>query len=193
MKKRTLILLSLSLAIIMAVSVFAIARPRRVPDAIIGYIDITKTYDLYGVICPSDPCCEQGKCLGTMDALTCLNVCGLTFDVTNTEYWVYDRDTGALVGECVNGVCVPVCICKETHDGRVRYQLRIKTKHPGTETQVEAGLTGITICLAAQNGPYVASNYDQQHLDPPVDDHLILPDQGNIDSGENVILCQMCP
>lgn len=192
MKKRTLILLSLSLAIIMAVSVFAIARPLRRPDAIIGSIDVTKTYDLYGVICPSDPCCGQGKCLGTMDALTCLNVCGLTFDVTNTEYWVYNRDNGAEVGSCVNGVCVPVCICKDSIDGRVRYQLRIKTKHPGTDTQLEANLTGITICLAAQNGNYVASNYDQQHLDPPVNEHLILPDQSNIESGENVILCQMC-
>jgi hypothetical protein len=177
----------------MAVSVFAMARrPGRLPDAFITHMNVTKTYDLYGVICPSDPCCEQGKCLGTMDALTCLNVCGLTFDVPNTEYWVYDRDTGAEVGSCVNGVCVPVCICKPSADGRVRYQLRIKTKNP----DAPASLTGITICLAAQDGPYVASNYDQRHLeDDPVGDeeHLILPDQDNIESGENVILCQMCP
>ena len=193
MKKRTLILLSLSLAIIMAVSVFAIARPRK-SDAIIGFIDITKTYDLYGVICPSDPCCEQGKCLGTMDAYTCLNVCGLTFDVDNTEYWVYDLDTGAIVGSCVNGICTPVCICKNSVDGRVRYMLRVKTKHPGIDTQAEAGLTGVTICLAASVDNYVASDYDQQHLeDAPVTDSLILPMQDSPDSGANVILCQLCP
>ena len=192
MKKRTLILLALSLAILMAFSVFAMARrDKRVPDAFITHMDVTKTYDLYGVICPSDPCCDQGKCLGTMDAVTCLNVCGLTFNVDGTEYWVYDRDTGAEIGSCVNGVCVPVCICKTSVDGRVRYQLRIKTKNPNAP----ASLDGITICLAAQDGNYVASNYDQHHLDPPIGDggHLILPDPANIGSGENVILCQMCP
>jgi hypothetical protein len=194
----------------MAVSVFAVARrnDRGIsPDAIFSTILITKTYDLYGVICPSDPCCDQGKCLGTMDANTCLNVCGLTFDHDNTEYWVYD-EADVLVGSCVNGVCVPVKIPRVSVDGRVRFELRVRAKHPGPPINTDilpARLNGVTLSLAATSGNHVGSEYEQEHIDAqdividtdpdsPTYDHqmLVLPDPNNLDSGANIILAEMC-
>jgi hypothetical protein len=197
-KKRTLILLSLSLAIIMAVSVFAIARPKRggVIDAIYSEITIMKTFDLYGVICVSEVCCEQGKCLGTIDADTHLSVCGLQFDQENTEYWVYitdDEGNRIEVGSCVNGICSPVCVSQPSEDGRVTYELIVKAKNPG---KTKSLLTSVTLCLAATatSGEryYVGSDYEQPHYDPGTD-AVILPDPDFPESGQNIILCPVCP
>jgi hypothetical protein len=138
-----------------------------------------------------------------MDANTCLNLCGLKFDMVNTEYWVYDIsvDPPVLVGSCVNGVCDPVAIPQASADGRVRYQLKVKAKHPGPpfNPPLPARLTDATLCLAAVSGNYVGSEYEQIYITDPVIDEetdeqiVILPDAGNIDSGANVILVEMCP
>jgi hypothetical protein len=176
----------------MAVSVFAIARQSRI-DAVYSYIDIMKTYDLYKVICTSDACCYQGKCLGTVDGETSLSVCGLTFDQENTEYWVYD-EAGVEVGSCVDSTgCDPVCITRGSVDGRVNFKLRVKAKNPG---KVKSLLTGITLCLAVtadHEGRYlVGSDYEQEPFDPGTD-NVILPDPAMPESGQNVILCPVCP
>jgi hypothetical protein len=181
----------------MAVSVFAIARPKRGEeiDAVYSYINIMKTYDLYKVICTSDACCYQGKCLGTVDGNTSLSICGLTFDQENTEYWVYD-EAGNEVGSCVDSTgCIPTCVNRDTVDGRVNFKLQVKAKNPG---KVKSLLTGVTLCLAveAPHGDpvvyYVGSDYEQEHYDPPTD-NVILPDPAMPESGQNVILCPVCP
>jgi hypothetical protein len=178
------------MAIMLTVSVFAVARNRARPDATFGVVRIMKTFDLYRVVCDTDICCEQGKCLGTVDANTCLSLCALQFDTANTEYWVYtDSAMTNLVGYCINGgICEPVCVCQPSVDGRVRYTFYVKTKNPGAAPSL---LTSATLCLAAVAGPYVGSDYEQPHYDPPTSD-VILPDPGSPDSGQNVILCPMC-
>jgi hypothetical protein len=182
------------MAIMLTVSVFAVARRTLRPDATFGVVRIMKTFDLYRVICDSDICCEQGKCLGTVDADTCLNLCALQFDTANTEYWVYtDSAMTNLVGWCINGgICEPVCVCQPSVDGRVRYTFYVRTKNPGAAPSL---LTSATLCLAAVSNVgqtmYVGSDYEQPHYDPGTTD-VILPDPGSPDSGQNVILCPMC-
>jgi hypothetical protein len=124
-----------------------------------------------------------------MEAYTCLTLCALKFDQPNTEYWVHDEQ-GNVIGYSVNGVTKIACICRAT-DGqaRVRYTLRVKAKNPG---KVKSLLTNATLCLAvtAPNG-YVGSDYEQ--YDDVATDLVILPDPALPDSGQNVILCQLCP
>jgi hypothetical protein len=200
------------MAIMLTASVFAVARIGRfsngnagiTPTAIVyKYVEIMKTYDLYRVICDSDPCCEQGKCLGTVDAMTCLSLCGLMFSKDNTEYWVelYDEatDTWVQVGSCVDGICDPVCVCKQSEYGRVRYVLRIKTRHPDiAQTREPSLLDSATLCLAASVDNLVGSDYEQEYFVDKVFDEdgnqeIILPYPADGDVGENVILCPLCP
>jgi hypothetical protein len=183
------------MAMLMALSVFAIARSndRIRPDAVYSWITISKTYDLYKVICVSDACCYQGKCLGTVDAMTCLSICGLMFDQPNTEYRVYDED-GNEIGSCVDSTgCIPVCICRDSEYGRVRYTVRVHTKNPGV---VPSLLTSVTLNLAAmtEHGgvTLVGSEYEQEYY-PDGTTSVILPDPSMPDVGQNVILAQICP
>jgi hypothetical protein len=183
------------MAIMLTASVFAIAGNRdgkiRPEGVTYEWIHIKKTFDLYKVICTDDVCCLQGKCLGTTDAVTCLSVCGLTFDQTWTDYWVYNEDTGDLVGSCVGGVCVPVSISKPSEFGQVTYRLRIRTKHPDMPppgTGAPSLLTGVTLCLAAATDNLVGSDYEQIHCAPT--DLLELPGPGTA-IGENIVLCPL--
>jgi hypothetical protein len=191
------------MAIMLTASVSAVASNNNdtAVDATFGVVRIMKTFDLYRVVCDTDICCEQGKCMGTVDADTCLSLCALQFDTPNTEYWVYtDSAMTNLVGYCINGgICEPVCVCQTSEDGRVRYTFYIKTKNPGPAPSL---LTSATLCLAAEanvNGvTYVGSDYEQPHIDEPGTEatgvtKLILPDPDYPDSGQNVILCPMCP
>jgi hypothetical protein len=62
-------------------------------------------------------------------------------------------------------------------------------------TRAPSLLTSLTLCLAAQSGAYIGSDYEQLHeaeLGGPVDT-VVLPDlQGqDEDIGQNVILCPM--
>jgi hypothetical protein len=178
------------MAIMLTASVSAVANNAPTVDATFGVVRIMKTFDLYRVVCDTDICCEQGKCMGTVDADTCLSLCTLLFDTPNTEYWVYtDSAMTNLVGYCINGVpCAPVCVCQPSVDGRVRYTLYVKTKNPGAAPSL---LTSATLCLAAVAGNYVGSDYEQPHYDPGVSD-VVLPNPDSPDSGQNIILCRMC-
>jgi hypothetical protein len=194
LRKRTLTLIAIAMAIILTASVFAVAQNcgRVEPEAILGAVTIMKTYDFYRVICGSGSCCEQGKYLGTVDALTCLSLC-LQFDKWNTEYWVYDVATGDLVGSYVAGVCVPVCICRPSTYGRVSYTLCVKTRHPDLDGAREPSLlTAATLCLAAVMDNYVGSDYEQVYY-PEGTDIVILPEPSMPEIGQNIILCQLCP
>jgi hypothetical protein len=177
------------MVVLLTVAAVTVGVGRVKPKGVENWITITKTYDIYGVICTSGPCAQEGKCLGSMEARTCLTLCALKFDQPNTEYWVHD-ETGAVIGYSVNGVTKVACICRST-DGqaRVRYTLRVKAKNPG---KVKSLLTNATLCLAvtAPNG-YVGSDYEQ--YDDVATDLVILPDPALPDSGQNVILCKLCP
>jgi hypothetical protein len=181
------------MAMLMALSVFAIAQNNRKAraDAVYSWITISKTYDLYKVICTSDACCYQGKCLGSVDGLTCLSVCGLMFDQLNTEYWVYD-EAGNEIGSCVDSTgCIPVCICRDSEFGRVNYTLRVRTKNPGT---IPSLLTSVTLNLAVEalHGEVrlVGSEYEQEYYEGT--DSVILPDPSMPEVGQNVILAEIC-
>jgi hypothetical protein len=177
------------MVVLLTVAAVTVGVGRVKPKGVENWITITKTYDIYGVICTSGPCLQEGKCLGSMEARTCLTLCALKFDQPNTEYWVHDEQ-GNVIGYSVNGVTQIACICRAT-DGqaRVRYTLRVKAKNPG---KVKSLLTNATLCLAvtAPNG-YVGSDYEQ--YDDVATDLVILPDPALPDSGQNVILCQLCP
>jgi hypothetical protein len=206
--KKLHLAIALSMVAVLAIGSIAVARKQIGADAIFSNISITKTYDIYGVLCTSGPCQEEGKCLGTMDACTCLTLCGLQFDVANTEYWVYNwpegiddpadvrADSANLLGWSVNGERVVSCICQATDYGRVKYHLLVYAKNNG---RTPSQLINATLCLAAETTTndryYVGADYEQ------VADvyggeallEVILPEPTNEDVGENVILCPMCP
>jgi hypothetical protein len=197
LRKQIFTLIAISMTITLTASVFAVIRRngnrREIrPNAIDRDITIVKTYDFYRVICDSAPCCEQGTYLGTVDAKTCLSLCGFQFDKDNTEYWVYD-ESGVEVGSRFDGVCVPVCICRPSTDGRITYSLRIKTRHPDLNQSEEPSLlTSVTLCLAATTDDYVGSDCEQiQYLEGT--DIVVLPDPSMPEIGHNVILCQLYP
>jgi hypothetical protein len=204
MRKLYLVIV-LSMVALLAVGAIAIERNHIRPEGTFNLIEITKTYDLYGVLCTSGPCQEEGKCLGTIGdwTRTCLTLCGLKFDVGNTEYWVYNvpegvepedaiKDPNNEIGKSVNGVYEESCLTKGTDYGRVRYHLAVYAKN---DARTPSKLIDATLCLATEvthnDAHYVGSDCEQVaevYGGEPVTE-VVLPEPTNKDIGQNVILC----
>jgi hypothetical protein len=194
--------IALTIVALLALGSVAIARKGISPKGVFSYIEITKTYDIYGVECTSGPCQEEGKCLGTMDAGTVLTICGLQFDIANTEYKIYewcdeDEDADWVVENCPE--ITQGCLDQDTDYGRVRYHLLIHAKNPG---RTPSKLVNATLCLGAISvdgsatddpciATHVGSDYEQvaDVYGGEALTEVILPEPTNKDVGQNVILC----
>jgi hypothetical protein len=196
------LIIALSMVAFLAVGTIAIGRGIR-PEGNFSYIEITKTYDIYGIPYTSKPCQEKGKCLGTIDASACLTLCGIQFDIADTEYWVFNVPEGVepfdaiydpanLLGWSFFGDTQVACISKDSLYGRVRYHLLIYAKN---YSRTPSKLVDATLCLAVETTvkdiDYVGADYQQvdEVYGGEAKTEIILPAPDNEEIGENVILC----